>query len=102
MRLQTLCVSALLVLASAGAGAVDLSAEEGALLRERAAVLKAERERNPAWDGGTRYSNDPQPEARTQRTRARKAPRVKRKREPVKSKISRAARSLPGALVRGR
>jgi hypothetical protein len=101
MKLHTLCVAALLVLASAGAGAVDLSEEEGALLRERASVLKAQRDRNPAWDGGTRYSNDAQFEARPQRARASDTPSVKRKREPVKS-IGRAARSLPGALVRGR
>ena len=102
MKLHILCIAAPLALASAGAGAVDLSEEEGALLRERAAVLNAQRERNPAWDGGTRYSNDTQTEARPQRARTRKTSDVKRKPEPVKSKVGRAARSLPGALVRGR
>ena len=102
MKLHILCIAAPLALASAGAGAIDLSEEEGALLRERAAVLNAQRERNPAWDGGTRYSNDTQVKARPQRARARSTPGVKRNREPVKSKIGRAARSLPGALVRGR
>ena len=102
MRLHALCMASLLVLATAGAAAVDLSEEEGALLRERAEALKAQRERDPAWDGGTRYSNAPQPEARPQRARARPTTDAKRRREPVKSKIPRAARSLPGALVRGR
>lgn len=101
MKLHTVGGAVLLAFASAGAGAVDLSAEEGALLRERAAVLNAQRERNPAWDGGTRYSNDAQPDARPQRAGARNTPKAKPKPEPVK-KVSRAARSLPGALVRDR
>jgi hypothetical protein len=67
MKLYSVCIASLLALGSAGAGAVDLSEEEGALLRERAEVLKAQRERDPSWDGGTRYSNDSKPEARPER-----------------------------------
>lgn len=104
MKLYTLCMASLFVLVSAGTGAADLSDDEGAALRERAQVLQAKRERDPSWDGGTRYSNDPQPEARSARERddAKKTASAKRKREPIRAKVKRAVKKLPGALVRGR
>ena len=104
MKLYPLCIAALFAVASTGTGAVDLSDDEGATLRERAQVLQAKREREPSWDGGTRYSNDPQPPARSARANdaAKKTAGAKRKREPIGTKMKRAVKKLPGALVRGR
>jgi hypothetical protein len=104
MKLYTVCIASLLALGSASAGAVDLSEEQGALLRERAQVLKAQRERDPSWDGGTRYSNAPQPEQQAARDRqaTQKTAKTQRKRVPIRTKVKRAVKKLPGALVRGR
>jgi hypothetical protein len=90
-------------LACAGASASELTADEGMELRERADALRAERERNPSWDGGTRRLNEPQGDVRLDRPRGdvkMKSTDGKRKREPVARKVKRAAKNLPGALVR--
>ncbi len=90
-------------LACAGASAAELTAEEGRELRERAEALTAERERNPSWDGGTRRLNEPQGDVRLDRPRGdvkMKSSDGKRPREPVRSKVKRAVKNVPGALVR--
>jgi hypothetical protein len=94
--------------------AADLTSEESSELRSRAAGLLAERERNPAWDGGTRrvsqsrgdvdLSQDrgevktPQQGELKTKVKGGKKPRG----EPVRKKIRRAASEMPGALIRSR
>lgn len=92
-------------LACAGASASELSGDASMELRERAEALRAERERNPSWDGGTRRLNEPQGDVRLDRPRGDVKMRTtdgKRKREPVASKVKRAVKNVPGALVRNR
>jgi hypothetical protein len=105
MRLYTTCIASVIALASAGVGAVELNADERQELRERAEGLHAERERNPSWDGGTRRLNEPQGDVRLDRQRGEvkmKSTDGKRKGEPATNKVKRAAKNLPGALVRKR
>ena len=104
-KVYSTSLAAIFALGCAGASAAELTADEGRELRERAEALKAERERNPSWDGGTRRLNEPQGDVKLDRPRGDVKMRStdgKRKREPVKSKVKRAAKNLPGALVRKR
>lgn len=96
-------LAVIFALACAGAWASELTADESAELRERAEALRAERERNPSWDGGTRRLNEPQGDVRLDRPRgdvSMKSSNSKRPREPVSSKVKRAVKNVPGALVR--
>jgi hypothetical protein len=99
---------------SVPAFAVDLSSDERAELRSRADGLIAERQRNPDWDGGTTrlsrtrgdvdLSQDrgevktPQRGEVKTKVKGGKKPRG----EPLKKKMRRAVKEMPGALVRGR
>ena len=96
-------LAVIFALACAGALASELTVEQSLELRERADARRAERERNPSWDGGTRRLNEPQGDVRLDRPRGDVKMRTtdgKRKREPVASKVKRAAKNMPGALVR--
>jgi hypothetical protein len=103
------CIALVLALASAGAFAADLTADQQAELRERASALNAERQRNPEWDGGQRRVSDvklndnrgevknpsrgdvkPRPHSGKPATKTQRA----------QEKVKRSAKKIPGALVR--
>ena len=93
---------------------VDLSPDERAELRSRADGLIAERQRNPDWDGGTtrlaRTRGDVDlsrdrgevktPQRGEVRTKVKSA--KKPRGEPLKKRLRRAVKEMPGALVRDR
>lgn len=92
----------------------DLGPEEGAELRERANHLLAERQRNPAWDGGTTRLSRTRSEVPLDRDRGEVKmpqrgevkPKVKDsrkpKRETIGKRMKRAVKDVPGAFVRPR
>ena len=100
--------------ASIPAFAADLSPDETSELRSRADGLLAERQRNPNWDGGTTRLNKArsdvplnqnQGEVKTPRrgevkTKVKGGQKVKR--EPLRKRMKRTAKEIPGALVRPR
>lgn len=105
---------ALLVFAFASipAFAADLTPDERGELRSRADGLLAERQRNPAWDGGTTRVNQSRGDVDLSRSRGDvKTPRqgdvkanVKGGKTPKSAsgakKVKRAAKRAPGALLR--
>ena len=101
------CMAATLVLGSAAGLAVDMTSEQRAELRERADGLQAERQRNPAWDGGERRLNESRGDVRLNQNRSevntKTTSKVPKSRgEGVKKKVKRTVKDLPGALVRRR
>ena len=114
-KLYMTCIASMLALGSIAASAADLTADEQTELRQRADALQAERQRNPAWDGGTRRVsesrgdvklNQNQGEVKNQ-NRAEVKPKAhsgkpKTKTERAKSRLKRTAKDFPGALVRDR
>ena len=112
-RLIAACAAALFALTALPGLAADLNTDERSELRQRADALKARRASNPSWDGGTRYSSQsdipidrPRGDIKTPRSsgevKARPKNKTKAKREPVSKRAKRAAKTLPGALVRER
>ena len=101
------CMASILVFGSASALSVEMTAEERAVLRERAEALQAERQRNPAWDGGERRVNEPRGDVRLNQDRGEVKTKTasavpKTRGERVKNKVKRTVKDLPGALVRRR
>jgi hypothetical protein len=107
-------IAAALVLLPMTSFAADITDQEGAELRERAASLQAQRVQNPAWDGGTTRLNDSRGEVQLDRPRGdvkmKSASEAKAKgpkgqkvpREPATKKKKRSIADVPGALVRPR
>ena len=98
--------------AAAPALSQELGADERTELRERADRLVAERQRNPAWDGGTTRLNRTSSDVKLDRDRGdvkmpqqgEVKPKVKGskkpKREAFKKRMKRAVKDVPGAFVR--
>ena len=91
--------------------AADLSPDETSELRARADGLLAERNRNPDWDGGTTRLNRTRSDVNLNQNQGEvKTPRRgevktkvkgnKVKREPLKKRMKRTVKDIPGALVR--
>lgn len=90
----------------------ELALEERSELRERADRLVAERQRNPAWDGGTTRLNRTSSDVKLDRDRGEVKmpqqgevkPRVKGskkpKRDAIGKRMKRAVKDVPGAFVR--
>lgn len=112
--LAAACMASALAAAPMPALSRDLSPEEGAELRERANHLLAERQRNPAWDGGTTRLSQTRSDVPLDRDRGEvKMPRQgevkpkvkgskKPKREAIRKRMKRAVKEVPGAFVRRR
>ena len=110
------------VVAAAPALSQELGADERTELRERADRLVAERQRNPAWDGGTTRLTQTRSDVRLDQDRGEvKTPKrgdvktpqrgevdtkvkggKKPRREAIKKRMKRAVEDVPGAFVRGR
>lgn len=105
MKVATLVMAGAIALGASGAFAVEMTDDERAYLRERAQALQAERERKPDWDGGTRRVDEAPPaagKAAAPRAQKRSAQKRSAQKKPVKTRIKRAVKDLPGALVRNR
>lgn len=99
---------------SVPAFAADLSPDERTELRSRAEGLIAQRERNPDWDGGTTRLSRTRGDVDLSRSRGEvKTPQrgdvktkvkssKKPRGEPLKKRLRRAVKEMPGALVRER
>jgi hypothetical protein len=116
------CIASMLALGSVSALAADLTPDERSELRQRADGLRAQQQREPAWDGGQRRvsdtrMNDSRGDVRLDQNRgeaktnahggkpgkahagkAKSATKSKTKR--VKERVKRTAKDMPGALVR--
>ena len=106
-KLYVTCFASLLALASASASGADLGADEGAELRSRAEGLRAQRERDPSWDGGTRRVNEvPKPrggDVKLNQNRGEvkaKPAKSRKKSESAAQRAKRSAKKIPGALLR--
>lgn len=114
--LYVTCFASLLAVACAPSIGADPAADEGAELRARADGLRAQRERDPSWDGGTRRVNETQRERRVSevpkpsggdvkldqnRGEVKAKPAKSRKKsKSVTQRAKRSAMKLPGSLVR--
>lgn len=108
------CIASVLALGTLSAVAADLTSDERSELRQRVDGLKAQRQREPGWDGGQRRVNESRmSESRGDvrlnqnrgevkaKTKVRGAKKVtKTKRERAKNRVKRTAKEMPGALVR--
>jgi hypothetical protein len=106
MKMFAMCGAALLALTCTGSAAAVMTDEQRAELRERAAGLQTERQRNPGWDGGTTRLNDSrrevQPERASSEVNTRTAKEKRSRREPAEDRMTRKVKELPGSLVRRR
>jgi hypothetical protein len=110
-------LSALAVLATAcmaiPALAADLNPDERSELRSRADGLIAKRQSNPDWDGGTTRMSQARSDVQLDKNQGdvKMRPRgdvkakvkgAKKPKEGLGKRMKRAAKSVPGALVRDR